>query len=379
MARKKTPTETINGKTYYYKWLEMPRDSEGKRVRKKIRAKSVEELNLKYDKAKELYAAGNMDTKERLFGEYFKEWLYNVHFLHLKPSSKELYESIERLHITPSPLYGIKISNLNAMQIQSWYNTCELSYSQLTAIHRLIRPYCAYMYNNGLTVKDFGGIVKIPKSTSTTNKEVEIFSQEEQKRFVEVAKNSPLKCFFLTALSTGLRIGELEALTWNDFNPTTKELSVNKTLRYVKDLDTGKYKVTISTPKTKCSTRTLKLSDKTVQLLLEQQREQKLLRIKLGNRYKAGDAIFTNSQGNYLAPNGIRREFNKLLKEAGLKQVKFHALRHSFATRLFEHGIPLKTVSVILGHSSTMVTEKVYVHILDSLKQDVANVINDII
>lgn len=376
MARKKGTTEIVNGTEYYYEYVTYIKD--GVKKYKKIRAKTVSELKKKIKEHNKQQDQGYDSTQDIIFKNFFHNWLHEVKFLKLKGSSKEVYERIERLYISTAPFANKKVSEIQLLQIQQFYNSCDLSDSLLMQVDKLVKPCLKYAYKLGLTNKDFSSLLEVHKKTHE-EKEVEILDIEEQKKFVDSLGDGIYDDLFLVALSTGLRIGEITALEWTDFNEKDGTLSVNKTFRYVKNLETGEYDVSITTPKTKNSTRIIKLAPKTIEILKRHKKNQRLLMLKLGDKALYPNLIFSNNRGNYIAPQHLRNNFNEALKKAKIKKVKFHALRHTFATRLFEAGVPVKTVSMILGHRDTSITEKVYLHVLDNLKDEVAAVINNIL
>ena len=370
----KTPYEVINGIKYYHTRIELPPDKDGKRRRKKIRAKTVRELNEKVEAFKNENRLG-ISNQDKLFGELFREWLYTVHVINMKPTTKELYERLERLYITPSPLYGVKIKNLSDVDVQNFYNNAKMTPYLLQSVHRLLNPFFKYLYKKKCTVYDLSKLVKAPKYE--TEKDVEIFSKAQQEAFITECNNCPrYKNALLFALYTGIRIGELEALEWNDFKGN--KITINKTFRFTKNFDTDKYEPLISTPKTKSSIRTLILNNKALEVLKAQEKQHKLLKMKLGDKFPHPELIFTNIHGNYLEPRTIRKALEDVCINANLPKIKFHALRHTYASRLIEAGVNIKVISNMLGHASTTVTEKVYLHVLEELKEDTNNLINNI-
>lgn len=370
----KTATEVVNGTKYYYKYVELPRNSEGKRIRKKIRAKTVRELNELVEEFKNRQALGLRNQSEK-FGELFKTWLYTHHLKDKAASTKETYERLERLYITPSNLFGIKIKDLTPLKIQHCYNQMELTPYLLQSVSRLINTFLKYLYKANYTQKDFSTLVSVPKYQ--TEEEVEIFTKIQQAVFIkECHKNSRYKNALLFALYTGIRIGELEALTWEDIK--NNKITINKTFRFVKNLNNGRYEPLISAPKTKSSRRTLVLNNKALEILKDQKKQSNLLKLRLGNKFKHPELIFTNMQGNYLEPATIRKALKEVCINAELPTVKFHALRHTYASRLIEHGVNIKIISQNLGHTSTAITEKVYLHILEEFKMEENHLINQI-
>lgn len=302
-----------------------------------------------------------------------------VKFLKVKDSTKETYNRIYELHIKTAPFATIKMSSLSIFQVQQFYNSCNLRYSLLSQIHKLISPCFKYAYKIGVIAKDYSSVLELPENTDV-KEDVSVLSISDQKKLTSFLDRTELYHNPIgVALTTGMRIGEVSALEWSDFNEYTGELKINKTFKYVKDLETGKYRISVTSPKTKNSTRTLKLAPKTVEILKAHRTQQNLLKLKLGSKYKYPNLIFANTQGNYLAPHTIRTAFSDVLEKAKIEKVKFHSLRHTFATRLLEHKVPVKVVSSILGHRNTQITENLYQHVLDSLKEEVSNIIEDII
>lgn len=166
----------------------------------------------------------------------------------------------------------------------------------------------------------------------------------------------------LLALYTGLRLGELCGLKWQDIDFINKTLSVNKTVQRIKNNNNNYKKKTIlvaSTPKTEHSRRIIPLPTFLIDILED---------------YKAKEEyyIFTNS---FVPkdPRAYEKYFSSILKKCNIRSLNFHALRHTFATRSREAGIDIKVLSEILGHSSYHITQEIYVHVSVDFKRDSIN------
>lgn len=380
--KKEKNVEFIKGQKYYYKYIELPRGVDGKRNRKKIRAKSKSQLKSMIEVEKAKLQDGYNFQMDTSFNDFFKKWLFEVKFINTKASTKETYERVYRLHIKTASFATVKMSDLCVLNIQQYYNTCNKSSSLLRQMHNLIVPCLKYAFKVGVIKTDYSSILELPKNNTLSfdDDEVKILSVQDQRKLVNSLDNSNLyHNLILLALSTGLRIGEISALEWKDFNEAEGTLRINKTFKYVKDLETDKYVLSVTPPKTKNSKRTLKLSMKTINLLKHHRTQQNILKLKLGNKYKYSNLIFANKHGNYLAPHTIRENLDKALNAVGIEHINFHALRHTFATRLLERNVPTKVVSSILGHRDVQITQNLYQHVLDKLKEEVANIIEDII
>src|SRR5699024_3933470 len=155
------------------------------------------------------------------------------------------------------------------------------------------------------------------------------------------------------SLYTGLRIGELCALTWDQINLEEGFLSVNKTIQRIYLQDEGNShatKVIISEPKTRNAQRDIPLSNQLIQILN-----------RLVPCQKDGVNFLTHEKGKYCEPRTYRNFFIRVLGECGLPQITFHACRHTFAIRCLEIVIDVKTMSKLLGKSYVNLTLNLYV------------------
>ncbi len=181
-----------------------------------------------------------------------------------------------------------------------------------------------------------------------------ILTKANQKKLMTYLKDnfSFLNLGILVCLSTGLRIGEICALRWSDIDMVTGTLYVNRTIGRIYIVDTEKphTELVVNTPKTKNSLREIPLSKELVRVL------RPLMKIVNVNYY-----ILTNDM-KPTEPRTYRNYFNRLLRQLDIPRLKFHGLRHSFATRCIESHCDYKTVSVLLGHADISTTLNLYVH-----------------
>ncbi|WP_243122896.1 site-specific integrase [Haloimpatiens lingqiaonensis] len=191
-------------------------------------------------------------------------------------------------------------------------------------------------------------------------------------------KGHELEMLFLTAIDTGLRQGELFALTWKDIDFDNACINVNKTYKTVRNIDTGKYEGIIQTPKTNNSIRVVPIPTHLINKLKQYRLSQKKLKLKMANLYHDNNLVFCNEFGNHLDSSNILKKFKKILTAAGIENRKFHDLRHTYATRLFELDENPKTVQNLLGHSNISITLDTYTHVLDKMKEKVASKLNDL-
>ncbi len=154
----------------------------------------------------------------------------------------------------------------------------------------------------------------------------------------------------LISLYSGIRIGELCALRWEDVDFKKNCLTINKTIQrvYIKDKNKNISKVIITTPKTKNANREIPINKDFLEILKKVKSEKK-------------NYILTGNE-KYIEPRTYRKYFNKILDELKIKHFNFHSLRHTFATNCISLGVDYKTVSELLGHANVNITLNLYVH-----------------
>lgn len=167
----------------------------------------------------------------------------------------------------------------------------------------------------------------------------------------------------LLALYTGMRLGEICALRWKNYQPATGMLSIECTARRVSNTgsnpDGPKTQMVVGSVKTTSSERELYMPD-VVQQLLKMQRER--FAKEFGREPARDDFIIFNRCGRMMDPDNLSHYFAGILRKLNLEHVKFHAMRHTFATRAIESGIDVATVSGLLGHADVTTTTHFYVH-----------------
>ncbi len=194
--------------------------------------------------------------------------------------------------------------------------------------------------------------IKYP--TNSANKELEVLSVSNHRKILDHIQSH----FTFTglgiyiSLSTGLRIGEICALKWNDINITEGTITVSRTIEriYMVEGEKKHTELVISSPKTKNSCREIPMSKELLAIV------KPLKKIVNDDFY-----VLTNDE-HPTEPRTYRNYYNGLMEKLGIPKLKYHGLRHSFATRCIEAGCDYKTVSVLLGHSNISTTLNLYVH-----------------
>ena len=292
-----------------------------------------------------------------LYSDWIYEWLIDKKE-YIKESTYANYSNNIFNHIIPK-LGNIYIQDLNHKTIQDFLlnlfksgrkdGSGGLSEKTIKDITIIIKGSLRKAINEE-KIRHFELTFNYPKDNKDSK--IYILSKHEQNKLTNyVLENLTNRNIgLLISLYSGLRIGELCALQWNDIDFKKNILSVNKTIQrvYIKDKDKNISKVIITTPKTKNANREIPINKEFLELLKK---------IKT----KGDDYIITGSS-KYLEPRTYRKYFNKVLKQVKIKQFNFHSLRHTFATNCISLGVDYKTVSELLGHANVNITLNLYVH-----------------
>jgi len=215
--------------------------------------------------------------------------------------------------------------------------------------------------------------IRFPQDNNT-EKKIDVYSDFEQKKIVNflLENHNPKNLAIALTLCTGIRIGELCALKWSDIDLEEKVINIEKTIQriYTPDEENNKNKfgkkmstqIIFQTPKTNGSRRSVPIANFLIKTL------------KLYKRIMKDEYYFNTGTKDFCEPRTFRSYYNKTMREIGIdKPIKFHGLRHSFATRMISQGTDLKTTSMILGHSKVEMTMNLYVHPTEQSKNDAIN------
>ena len=317
---------------------------------------SYRETKEKLDRAKAEFMlnppSASKDISKKDFADYCSQWM-KINESRLKKSTLAKYNSMLEKHITPQ-LGGCRLGELDSDRIAGFSN--DLLYRKhlsvktvrdiLTFVHKIIVSIQADTKNNLSFI-----MIPYPKME---RKELRVLSTEEQQLLIQYLLNDfdIYKFSVLLALFTGLRIGEICALRWENVSMDSGLLTVKHTVQRIKNPDRKSGQKTIlqlGTPKTSASARTIPLTEGLVGLFRIFQTDDPEAFLLTGNR-------------QIIDPRKLQRRLQKYTKELGLQGVHFHTLRHTYATRCLEYGCDTKILSEMLGHANISTTLNRYVH-----------------
>lgn len=375
--------EMRKGKPYYRGQLTIGRNKDGSLKRKSFSSYERKEVVRKMNEYLYKLNVGLLPTDDDLtLQQWFHTWLFNYRIHDLKPSSFERYEGIYRNYIYNSPIGKLKLIDLRTRHIQSYYNDLldnGKSPSTIHTINQFLQTCLESALSENYITKNYCKYVNLPKKD--IKKGYTVLTLEEQNKFLEAVQGHKYEMAFKLALGTGLRLGELLALKWNDIDINNKTLNVNKSNKRVTIINRDgerKNKLIEQSPKTESSIRTIPIPNNIFDSLKKYRKEQLKTKKKYEEFYNDNGYIFCDKFGNPLDPKRIPRNFKSVLKKANIRDMKFHSLRHTYATRLFEVGVPIKTVQVLMGHSDITTTMNIYTHVMPEQKSKAVNKINEL-
>lgn len=289
-------------------------------------------------------------NKSRLtIKEVMTEWLYESKN-QLKISSYQKYNTIFQNHISS------RVGEVQLKYLTSQFFTQFTDNLLLEGLSRETVNLVLIILGMGLTYAKERYKVTVPEIhlLKTAKAQTRVFSESEQQILVQhlLSQDDIFSLGILLTLYTGLRIGEVCALKWEDITDTT--IHISKTMQRLKNVD-GATEVMILPPKTGSSDRFIPIPT-AVKTIIDQHRQD-------------GGYILTRSNGKFTEPRLLQNKFAKCLAECGVDKANFHTLRHTFATRCIESGVDVKTLSELLGHSDVKTTLNRYVHSSFELKQ----------
>lgn len=293
-------------------------------------------------------------------------WLETVMRPHLKPGTYAGYWRNAQKHILPH-LGMLLLRKITQNDIQSFVNSLKdtMAFGTLQGICRLLKAILTSACHKGLITKNPYYEIRFPKKRQRIPR---VLTCSEQKKIENHLKTSQ-ELEYLLCLYTGLRVGELSALRWEDIDFENRILHIRYSVQRVPN-SKGKNKtcLLLSSPKSEHSRRDIPIPAFLIPYLKEQ---KKSCACSSDSTF-----VFSNKQGGCKDPRTFQKRIVHLCEELGISGIHMHTLRHSFATRCLEHNIRYEILSELLGHSSAQITIRYYVHCTEEEKRRSMNLLS---
>ena len=347
----------------------------GKPIAKSVLAKTQRECKEKLQKAmEELEKIDVTKRRDYTVGEWVQLWYENYAKPSVRASTAAYYKNYIDQHIVPR-IGEIRLTALTTLQLQKFYNETKahgrvqryenmenhsLSNKTIRGLHTMLRQCLEQAVTERLIPYNPANGCRLPKKEK---KNMQIIPPEKIRDYLKAAEEWGALPMFYLELSTGLRRGELVALLWSDLNLQTKTLTVSKSV------SRGRGELVVTEPKTENSVREIYLSDETIRLLVEERK-----------KHPFSPYMFPSPKtGGMFDPDSFRHTHEKILKTIGAEHIRFHDLRHTFATLSLKNGVDVKTLSSTLGHYSAGFTLSTYTHATPDMMREAADTMGDVI
>ena len=347
----------------------------GKAIYKNVLGKTQAEVKEKLKQAiGEAQALDITKAGKYTVGEWMEVWFQDYAKIKVRPSSHQTYQGYIHNHIRPN-IGDIPLGKLTSLDLQKFYKKLlaqgrvdrveakgqpkGLSAKTVRNIHQILSSALKLAQEHRLILTNPAEGCALPR---VEHQEMKTLTTVQLASFFREARESGVFELYYLELATGLRRGELLGLKWEDINLERGDLRVRRQVSRING------EVVEAPLKTKNAYRTLPLAEDTVSVLKEQRR-------KVGN----SPWVFPSPNGGPISPDSVLHMLHRVLKRAGLPKVRFHDLRHTFATLALQNGVDVKTVSGMLGHFSAGFTLDTYAHITSAAQRQAAQTMGSVL
>lgn len=371
------------------------------------------------EKRKVKIRVNKVPNESNTLGQWVELWLENYVRPGIRQSTYEIYLGHVKNHILPA-LGHIRLEELTAADIQLFLRELQdhgnrkspdkgLSSSTIICIRNLLKSALEQAVWEERIPRNPARQTKPPKSEHT---EMNVLTQEEVRTLLQQSTESPCYAAYVLTLSTGARRGEILGLPWRSvfLGISWEELdhllpwqkvvklprwdtdSLKRTLKrrriflqknpfimitqQLSDLRSGPE---LTPPKTRRSQRIVGIPMETALILIFQRCYQQKEKTRYHGPFNADDLVFCDKDGKAFCPRTFTRQFQRQLKESGIRQIRFHDLRHTVATMLLEDGKAINTVQEMLGHYNAAFTASQYGHVTSRMQQEATETLGQVL
>ncbi|RXZ69813.1 site-specific integrase [Fusobacterium necrophorum] len=360
-------TTTRNGKTYYKASVTIGYDANGKQIRKSFgsfkKSVVVDKINIiKYEAKTNSLSSDSAIT----FGNLYQSWVSGYKKNEVQNNTLDGYYTCYKLHIQPYGIAKIKVSELTLNILQRYFNELQNSCTpnNIRKIYTKIKACLEFAIIHGIVNKNYCNGVVLQKVQKKTDDAYSVFTKEEQEKIISALdpRNVVDRIIYFT-FYTGLRLGEVLAVRWGRIqgNILSVEEQYQRDTEFLPDGRKKTIYIFKSILKTDYSKREIPLPDKILKFL--------------AGIDKISSLVFCDENGDPIERKKPDRRVQKLCRELNIPIKKFHSIRHTYATRLFESDVPIKTVQALMGHADIQTTMNIYTHVMKEKKLEVIDVL----
>ena len=341
----------------------------GKRIVKNVLGKTQAEVKAKLARAiEESREIDPIRSDEYTVAEWLRLWYELYAKPNIRSTTAEYYRRCIELHTIPR-IGEVKLNKLTSREIQKLYKDLQengrlrecqkrkqpgLSSSTVRGIHMMLHNALDRAVKERLILRNPTEDCIIPK---LEKQEMKILHPEDMRAYLSAADKRGVLPMFYLELTSGIRKGELVALLWSDLDEKNRTISVSK-----QALRSPDGEITVSRPKTENSIRKISIPQEAIELLKAEH-----------SKHPNNPYMFPSPKnGGMYYPDSVVKLHMKILKDAGLEHIRFHDLRHTFATLALRNGVDVKTVSNMLGHYDAGFTLRTYTHATRQMQEQAA-------
>lgn len=362
----------------------------GAPIRKSASADSKREAKAKLDEMKLLFKKyrPNLAFMTATTAEWMEHYITEYMSANNRPSTLSgIWLNYEK-HIKPH-VGRIRLTELTGSDLQCMYNALTadgrvdgkggLSSNTIKRIHNIVHQALEQAFAEDIIVKNVSKQVVLPKGRA---KAYQPYGSEEMNRLIMETRDEWLHPAIVTLIFSGLRRSELLGLSWSDIDFDAKVIKINKayTNQGKKKPDESKQTYALAPTKTEKSNRSIPMAQQVSEALLLRKRELQIMKLKSGKSdFNKMDMVFVDQEGVLINGSQFTQRFKSILKKHGLREIRVHDLRHSFASQSLKSGAKIESVRDMLGHSNIQTTLNIYRHVELEEKQADIERLSDIV
>lgn len=313
-----------------------------------------------------------IDPQENFTVEQFlTEWLL-LKENNLRPKTSQDYHRVLNKYVYPE-FKGLRLTDLTPRYINLFYHSLiekQVGFRTIRYLNSILRVALKDAIHQGLIHSNPTEGAILPR---WNKKEMRALDQNEVQRFLACAKPSRFYYFYYLAIITGMRLGELMGLKWEDIDFQNMTISVCRQAQDIRGRG-----IIFSTPKTRSGIRKIRIQQHTLDALLRQKELIQQFKEKAQHKWVENDLVFPTVIGTPLVSHHLRTDFKNRLSQAGLPRIRLHDLRHTAATLLINNNVPIIVISKILGHSKPSVTLDFYGHCTTAMQEEASKIMDSV-